>query len=100
MTVVSIEQHEAWKLLQRIPNVGPATAQDLLRLGIASFDDLVNQDPDEMYERLCCLDGTKHDPCVRDVFAAAVAYALGKPARPWWEFSRERKARERQSRSK
>ena len=38
--------------------------------------------------------GGEHDPCVRDVFAAVVSYAQGDPARPWWEFTPERKARE------
>jgi len=31
---------------------------------------------------------------VRDVFAAVVSYAEGGPARPWWEFTPERKAQE------
>jgi hypothetical protein len=31
---------------------------------------------------------------IPDTFVAAVPYADGGPARPWWEFSRERKARE------
>jgi hypothetical protein len=37
----------------------------------------------------CCF------PCLLDTFVAAVSYADGGPARPWWEFSRERKAGER-----
>jgi Pathogenicity locus len=43
---------------------------------------------------LCSIDAKKHDPCVRDVFAAVVSYAEGSPARPWWEFTPERKERE------
>jgi hypothetical protein len=31
---------------------------------------------------------------VRDVFAAVVSHADGGPARPWWEFTPERKARD------
>jgi hypothetical protein len=31
---------------------------------------------------------------VRDVFAAVVSQAEGHPARPWWEFTPERKGRE------
>ena len=42
---------------------------------------------------ICALDGRRHDPCLLDTFVAAVSYANGGPARPWWEFSRERKAR-------
>ena len=81
--------------LTTIPNVGPAIAAKLRRLDIASADDLRGRDPDELFERLCALDGRRHDPCLLDMFVAAVAYADGGPARPWWELSRERKARAR-----
>lgn len=81
--------------LTTIPNVGPAIAAKLRRLDIASADDLRGRDPDELFERLCALDGRRHDPCLLDTFVAAVAYADGGPARPWWELSRERKARAR-----
>ena len=79
--------------LQLIPNVGPAIAADLRRLGVDDPSDLVGQDPGALYDRLCTADGLRHDPCVLDVFSAAIAYVNGEPARPWWEFSRERKAR-------
>ncbi len=81
--------------LQEIPNVGPAIARDLLRLGMTSRADLAGQDPDALYARLCEMDGVRHDPCVLDTFTAVVAYANGEPAQPWWFFSRQRKARER-----
>ncbi|HZO35307.1 MAG TPA: helix-hairpin-helix domain-containing protein [Solirubrobacteraceae bacterium] len=79
--------------LQSIPNVGPAVANKLRRLDIRTPDDLHGRDPEELFERLCALDGRRHDPCLLDTFVAAVSYADGGPARPWWEFSRERKAR-------
>ena len=78
--------------LTAIPNVGPAVARRLLRLGIATPQDLRGQDPDGLFERICALDGRREDPCLLDTFAAAVDVADGKPARPWWEYSRERKA--------
>ena len=81
--------------LTGIPNVGPAVARMLERLGISSLDDLRGGDGEELFARLCELDGRRHDPCVLDTFVAVVAYADGGPARPWWEFSRERKARAR-----
>jgi hypothetical protein len=84
--------------LQKIPNVGPRMAGDLLRLGIARLQDAAGRDPDEMYYELCALDAKRHDPCVRDVFAAVVSYAGGEPARPWWEFTPERKQREAKER--
>ncbi len=84
--------------LREIPNVGPAMAADLMRMGIARLDDAASKDPDEMYHELCAIDGKRHDPCVRDVFASVVAYAQGGPSRPWWEFTPERKARAREER--
>ena len=78
--------------LTSIPNVGPAVARTLERLGLHEPADLRGQDADELFERLCALDGRRHDPCLLDTFHAAVDVADGKPARPWWEYSRERKA--------
>jgi hypothetical protein len=80
--------------LTAIPNVGPAVARKLLTLDIHGVDDLRGRDAEDLFERLCAMDGRRHDPCLLDTFTAAVAYAEGGPARPWWEFSRERKARE------
>lgn len=84
---------EAARRLQQIPNVGPAIAQDLMRLGISRLEDLAGREPDELYEALCQRDGVRHDPCMHDVFTAIVAYARGEPARPWWAYSAARKAR-------
>ena len=78
--------------LTSIPNVGPAIARKLERLGVHEPADLRGQDADELFERLCALDGRRHDPCLLDTFRAAVDVADGHPARPWWEYSRERKA--------
>jgi Pathogenicity locus len=80
--------------LKQIPNVGPAIARDLRRLDIAGLNDLHGRDPDQLYDELCARDGVRHDPCVRDVFAAVVAIANGEPARPWWAFTPARKARD------
>lgn len=80
--------------LQTIPNVGPAVARMLERLDIATVADLSGCDGEELFERLCTLDAQRHDPCLLDTFVAAVDYANGAPPRPWWEYSRERKARE------
>ena len=79
--------------LRTLPNVGPAIARTLIRLGIERPDDLRGQDPEQLFQRLCDLDGRRHDPCLLDTFTAAVDYANGAPALPWWLYSRERKAR-------
>jgi hypothetical protein len=86
---------EAMTRLKEIPNVGPRMAEALLRLGVSRLEDAAGRDPDEMYHELCAMDAKGHDPCVRDVFAAVVSHAEGGPARPWWEFTPERKARAR-----
>lgn len=80
--------------LQALPNIGPAMASDLIRLGVRSPEDLAEwPNGRALYDALCELDGVRHDPCVRDVFEAAVDFARGGPPRPWWEYSRTRKAR-------
>ncbi len=79
--------------LRALPNVGPAMARMLIRLGVGQADDLRGRDPEQLFRRLCEIDGRRHDPCVLDTFTAVVDYANGAPARPWWFYSRERKAR-------
>jgi len=84
--------------LLELPNVGPAMALDLVRLGISRPEAIKKRDPDRMYEALCKKDGVRHDPCVRDVFASLVAFVNGAPARPWWFYTPERKARAKSAR--
>jgi pathogenicity locus Cdd1 protein len=81
--------------LRALPNIGQAIARTLMRLGIERPDDLRGQTAEQLYRRLCEMDGRRHDPCLLDTFVAAVDYANGAPPRPWWEYSRERKARAR-----
>ncbi len=85
---------EAVARLRAIPNVGPKMAAELIKLGVTRLEDAAGRDPDEMYQELCAIDAKRHDSCVRDVFAAVVSCAGGGPARPWWEFTPERKVQE------
>ena len=78
--------------LEDIPNVGPAVAADLRQLGIMSPAELLGRDPYALYDELCRITGHRHDPCLLDTFVAAVDHANGAPARPWWYYSRLRKA--------
>jgi nucleotidyltransferase/DNA polymerase involved in DNA repair len=78
--------------LTRLPNVGPAIARRLMRLGIEEPGDLRGTDPEDLFERLSALAGRREDPCLLDTFTAIVAHANGEPARPWWHYSRERLA--------
>ena len=86
--------------LLELPNVGPATALDLVRLGLFDPKALKKQNADAMYAKLCKLDGVRHDPCVIDVFASLVAFANGAPARPWWHYTPERKKRGKPARTR
>jgi len=79
--------------LTSIPNIGPKVAARLRRLGIEAPEDLRGQDPEDLFERTCALSGFREDPCVLDTYTAAVDFANGAPARPWWAYSRERLAR-------
>ena len=75
--------------------IGPAMLRDFQMLGICSVAELARHEPNEMYARLCQLTGQRQDPCVLDVFTAAVAQArdpeLPPSQRQWWYWSRERK---------
>lgn len=77
--------------LEDIPNVGPAVAADLLRLGITSPAKLPGRDPYALYDELCRITGHRHDSCVLDTFIAAVRYMEGAPKKPWWKYTAERK---------
>ncbi|ESQ86693.1 Mitomycin resistance protein mcrB [Asticcacaulis sp. AC460] len=75
-------------------NVGPATRKDFAVLRIDSLQALAESDPDELYRRLQIETGTSHDPCVWDVFAAAIHQAKTGEALNWWAFTPIRKARQ------
>ena len=92
---LSDQERTAWRELQKVPNIGPAMAYDLPRLGICGVEELKGRDPEALYEELGVLDGARHDPCVRDVFSAAVTYAETGECAPWWYFTPERKASRR-----
>ncbi len=77
---------------QAIPNVGKATAEDLVRLRVRGIKSLATRDAMEMYEAISKLDGVRHDPCVIDVFMAAVEFARTGACKPWWKYTPERKA--------
>ena len=79
--------------LEDIPNVGPAVAADLRRLGITAPADLLGRDPYALYEGLCEITGQRHDPCLLDTFIAAVRFMAGGPKQPWWTYTAERKRR-------
>jgi hypothetical protein len=86
-------RRQAIRGLTDLPNVGPATAADLRLLGITRPADLVGADPFALYRALCERSGARQDPCVLDVFMSLTDFAAGGAARPWWDYTAERKRR-------
>ena len=77
--------------LEALPNIGEAIARDLCLIGIGHPKQLIGKDPYTLYQALCTQSGQTHDPCVLDVFIAAVDIMEGGSAQPWWTFTAERK---------
>ena len=81
--------------LQDLVSIGPAMLRDFELLGVRSVAQLARRNPKRLYEKLCRVTGKRQDPCVLDVFSAAVAQAenplLAAERCQWWYWSRERK---------
>jgi hypothetical protein len=77
--------------LEQLPNVGPAVAADLRLIGVARPEDLRGREPHALYEELCRVTGQRHDLCLLDTFIAVVRFMGGEQARPWWEYTAQRK---------
>ena len=78
------------KELQTIPGVGKSIANDLLRIGIQTVNDLKNKDPEKLYNDYCNSIGYKADRCLLYVFRCAVYYASRTKHEPskllWWNW--------------
>ncbi len=79
--------------LLELANVGPAVARYLERAGITQTSQLAGRDAIEIYEEMCAASGRRLDPCLLDTVMSAVEQADGGPARPWWDYTAERKRR-------
>jgi hypothetical protein len=86
--------------LKDLVSIGPAMLRDFELLGVHSVAELARQSPQRMYARLNRVSGQRQDPCVLDVFRAAVAQARNPrlPAEQcqWWYWSRRRKQRSKE----
>ena len=78
-------------VLEAIPNIGASLARDLRRIGIKRPQELIGRDPHSLYQALCDKTRSRQDPCVLDTFISAVRFMEGAPARPWWDYTPERK---------
>ena len=60
--------------LEQLPNIGPALADALRRLGIQHPRELRGKDAYALYRELCQVTGHRQDPCVLDTFMAATDF--------------------------
>ena len=79
--------------LLSLRNVGQATLKDLELLGITTIEQLAQEDPSELYERLQRITKQRHDPCVWDTFAAIVHEAKTGEKTKWYEWTPVRKGK-------
>ncbi len=79
------------KALTDLPNIGPALEADLQLLGISEASQLCGRCPYAMYDELIRLTQIRQDPCVLDVFISITHFMNGGKAKPWWEFTAQRK---------
>lgn len=77
--------------LTDLPNIGPALAKELKRIGIETPGQLAGRDPVELYGQLCEVSGRRQDPCVLDVFMSITDFMNGGEPRVWWAYTAERK---------
>ncbi len=77
--------------LEQLPNIGPALAADLRRLGIGDPAELRTRDPFQLYQALCRATGRRQDPCVLDTFIAVTDFMRGAAPAPWWHYTAQRK---------
>ena len=87
----SINQ-QSIKELSTIPGVGKSIATDLINIGILRVEDLVDQDPEQLYHRSNQHAGSVQDRCLLYVFRCAVYYASTPPVDrkseklKWWNW--------------
>ena len=74
-----------------LPNIDPASAADLRRLGIHHPKDRIGKNAAILYHILCAPDGIRHKPCVPDILQSVVDYMHGGEALAWWTYSAKRK---------
>jgi hypothetical protein len=85
-----MKSNDILKELQKLPNVGPAIAKDLVSLGIKRVEDLKGKDPDALYKKLEKLAGAHIDRCMLYVLRSLVYIAKTGERNPkkvaWWFF--------------
>ncbi len=82
--------------LQDLISVGPGTRRLFASLGINTVAELALREPESLFHEVCRRRRKRQDPCLLDVFHAAVAQArnphLSIEQCCWWYWSAVRKA--------
>jgi len=78
-----MDKQKSIKDLESLINVGKITAEKLYSLGIKTSKDMVNSNPEKLYERLKKRRGGKLDICVLYQFRGA------KLNKPWWKCKKQ-----------
>ena len=76
--------------LRVIPGVGISIANDLIKIGVFSVDDLIGKKPEILYKQSNEEAGVVQDKCLLYVFRCAVYFAENKNHDPeklkWWNW--------------
>ncbi|HIT86459.1 MAG TPA: Pathogenicity locus [Candidatus Coprocola pullicola] len=76
--------------LKTIPGVGPNIEQHLIQLGYTSVSSLKGENPEEIFQKDCILQGCSLDRCLLYVYRLAVYYAENTIYDPeklkWWHW--------------
>lgn len=82
--------------LKDLVSVGPATIRDFTLLGTSSVEQLVDKEPEDLYNELQLRMGQKIDICCLDVFRVAIEQARNPNLPPekcqWYYWSKIRKS--------
>lgn len=85
-----LHQSQSLKEFRKIPGVGKSIAQDFWDIGLRNLSDLIGQDPEALYEKLCKHLGVRVDRCMLYVFRCAIYYATEKDPDEellkWWNW--------------
>ena len=73
-----------------IPGVGKSIAEDLNGIGILRVEELKDNDPDVLYQKICDKEGVVIDRCLLYVMRCAVYFASNTRHDPellkWWKW--------------
>ncbi|MCP4050858.1 MAG: pathogenicity locus [bacterium] len=78
------------KDFQQIPGVGKTIAKDFWNIGLRSFSDLKNKNPEDLYWKFCQYQRSAVDRCMLYVFRCAVYFVSTDNHDPkllkWWNW--------------